>query len=84
MQIENTPINPMQELARAIALTGSVQKLSQLTGINRASLRNIYTKKYSTNMSTILRLKDFVEQNENRPGRPFKKDTNSTEKPLFT
>ena len=84
MQIVNTPINPLQELARAIALTGSVYNLSRLTGINRASLRNIYTQKYATNMSTILRLEDFVEQNENRPGRPFKKDTNSKEKPLFT
>ena len=84
MQIVNTPINPLQELARAIALTGSVYNLSRLTGINRASLRNIYTQKYATNMSTVLRLKDFVEQNENRPGRPFKKDTNSKEKPLFT
>ncbi len=83
MQIVNTPINPLKELARAIALTGSVYNLSRLTGINRATLRNIYKQKYTTNISTILKIKDFVEQNTNRAGRPFKKQINSREKPLF-
>ena len=76
MQIVNTPINPLQELARAIGLTGSVQKLSQLTGINRASLRNIYTQKHTTTMSTLLRLKDFVEKNEKKEESPFKEQIN--------
>lgn len=79
MQTVNTPINPLQELARAIALTGSVQKLSRLTGINRASLRNIYTQKHTTNMATILRLKNFVEQNGNKEIRDFQKQINLNE-----
>ena len=80
MQVVHTPINPLQELARAIALTGSVQKLSRLTGINMGTLRNIYKQKYTTNMSTILKLKDFVEQNTNRAGRPFKKQSSLKKK----
>ena len=76
MQEVDVTINPLKELAKAIALTGSLYKLSQLTGISRATLRNIYKKKYNTNIATILRLKDFVEHNSNREGRPFKKKSN--------
>jgi hypothetical protein len=68
--------NPLKVLARAIALTGSLHNLSRLSGINRGTLRNIYKKKYNTNMATMLRLKDFVDHHENRVGRPFKKSTN--------
>lgn len=82
MQNVYTPINPLQALARAIALTGSVQNLSRLTGIDIATLRNIYKQKYFTNMSTILKLNDFVEQNANRPGRPFKKQISLRKKAL--
>ena len=73
MQVENAQINPTQVLARALSLTGSISNLSRLSGINRGTLLNVYRQKYKINPATILRLKDFVDQNENRPGRPFKK-----------
>lgn len=66
-------MSPLKILARAIALTGSLYNLSRLSGINRGTLRNIYNKKYNTNMATILRLQDFIDHNSNRAGRPFKK-----------
>ena len=82
MQVLNTQINPLQELAKAIALSGSVYNLSRLTGINRGTLRNMYKPKYTTSMSTVLKIKAFVEQNTNRPGRPFKKDVKPRKKSL--
>ena len=76
MQVENAQINPTQVLARALSLTGSISNLSRLSGINRGTLLNVYRQKYKINAATILRLKDFVDQNENRAGRPFKKQEN--------
>ena len=76
MQVENAQINPTQVLARALALTGSISNLSRLSGINRGTLLNVYRQKYKINTATLLRLKDFVDQNKNRPGRPFKKPEN--------
>ena len=76
MQVENAQINPTQVLARALSLTGSISNLSRLSGINRGTLLNVYRQKYKINAATILRLKDFVDQNENRVGRPFKNQEN--------
>ncbi len=75
MQAANTIIDPLQELTKAIALTGSVYNLSRLSGINRTTLTNIFKQKYTTNISTILRLKNFVEQNMHREKRLSKKQT---------
>lgn len=76
MQEINPSINPLQILARALTLTGSINNLSQLSGISRGTLSNIFKHNYTTNMTTILRLIDFIDQNSNRVGRPFKKQTN--------
>ena len=83
MQEVDVTINPLKELARAIALTGSLYNLSRLSGINRGTLRNIYKQKHNTNIATLLRLKDFVEHNSNRVGRPFKNQANVEEKESF-
>ena len=65
MNSTNMSIDPLQDLTKAIALTGSIYNLSLASGINRATLANIFKKEYPTHISTILRLKNFVEQNSN-------------------
>lgn len=66
MQHEKTSINPLDELIKAIALTGTINNLSRLSGIDRSALTNIFKQKFKTNISTILRLKSFVEQHINK------------------
>ena len=66
MQEVDSQINPLQELTKAIALAGSMFSLSKLSGINRRTLAYNYTKKHTTCIANILRLKNFVDQNMNK------------------
>ena len=62
----------LQALKRALSLTGSFANLSRLSGISKMTLLKIGKGVNKPTIATKLRLQDFVEQNEARPGRPFK------------
>ncbi|MES2614431.1 MAG: hypothetical protein V4591_03345 [Bdellovibrionota bacterium] len=63
----------LQALKRALALTGSFANLSRLSGISKMTLLKIGKGINKPTIATKLRLQNFVEQNETRSGRPFKR-----------
>ena len=70
----------VKALRQALSLTGSFSNLARVSGISKNALRSIVNNKHKPTMATVLRLQAFVEHNQARIGRPFKKENNQHEK----
>lgn len=68
--------NSYQLLMRALGIVHKITTLSALTDISKSTLTNIAKGRgnYEGCLSTRMRLEDFISQNENRRGRPYKKE----------
>lgn len=61
-----------QLIRRALYICKTIKNLSLRTGIARTTLTKIALGKHKGTAATRLRLQSFIEQNENKVGRPFK------------
>lgn len=62
-----------QLLRQAICIARNITRLASLTGIAKSTLTRISNGNYKGSYSTRAKLEAFIEQNENKIGRPIKK-----------